>query len=48
MSEKVLSVIIPCYNEEKNIEKIVRRVLASPIKNKEIIINKKSLRSILR
>ena len=38
MSEKVLSVIIPCYNEEKNIEKIVRRVLASPIKNKEIII----------
>ena len=38
MSEKVLSVVIPCYNEEKNIEIIVRRVLASPIKNKEIII----------
>ena len=38
MSEKVLSVVIPCYNEENNIEDIVRRVLASPIKNKEIII----------
>ncbi len=38
MSEKVLSVVIPCYNEENNIEEIVRRVLASPIKNKEIII----------
>lgn len=38
MTEKVLSVVIPCYNEENNIEEIVRRVLASPIKNKEIII----------
>jgi glycosyltransferase involved in cell wall biosynthesis len=38
VAEKVLSVVIPCYNEEKNIEKIVRRVLASPIKIKEIII----------
>ena len=38
MAEKVLSVVIPCYNEENNIEEIVRRVLASPIKNKEIII----------
>ena len=38
MSEKVLSVVIPCYNEENNIEEIVRRVLASSIRNKEIII----------
>ena len=38
MSEKVLSIVIPCYNEENNIEEIVRRVLASPIKNKEIIV----------
>ena len=38
MSEKVLSVVIPCYNEENNIEEIVKRVLASPIKNKEIIV----------
>ena len=38
MSENVLSVVIPCYNEENNIEEIVRRVLASPIKNKEIIV----------
>ena len=38
MSEKVLSVVIHCYNEENNIEEIVRRVLASPIKNKEIIV----------
>jgi glycosyltransferase involved in cell wall biosynthesis len=34
----MLSVVIPCYNEKNNIEEIVRRVLASPIKNKEIII----------
>lgn len=38
MSEKVLSIVIPCYNEENNIKEIVRRVLASPIKNKEIIV----------
>ena len=37
-TEFTLSIIIPCYNEKKNIEKIVKRVLKSPIKNKEIII----------
>ncbi|MCR5675715.1 MAG: glycosyltransferase family 2 protein [Lachnospiraceae bacterium] len=33
-----LSIVIPCYNERDNIEEIVRRVLASPVKNKEIIV----------
>lgn len=36
--EYTLSVIIPCYNEKENIEKIVDRVLKSPVKNKEIIV----------
>lgn len=35
---KKLSIIIPCYNEENNIEAIVEKVLQSPIENKEIII----------
>ena len=38
MKEKVLSIVIPCYNEENNIEAIMEKVLASPIKNKEIIL----------
>jgi len=33
-----LSIVIPCYNEEQNIESLVRRVLDSPIENKEIIV----------
>jgi len=36
--EKVLSIVIPCYNEENNIVTLVNKVLQSPIKNKEIII----------
>ena len=36
--EKVLSIVIPCYNEENNILALVNKVLESPIKNKEIII----------
>lgn len=33
-----LTIVIPCYNEKDNIEKIVNRVLAAPIPNKEIIV----------
>ena len=33
-----LSVVIPCYNEKDNIHKIIERVLASPVADKEIII----------
>lgn len=36
--EKVLSIVIPCYNEENNILSLVNKVLESPIKNKEIIV----------
>lgn len=36
--KKVLSIVIPCYNEEKNILSLVKRVLESPIENKEIIV----------
>jgi len=35
---KVLSVIIPCYNEELHIKQTVESVLASPVENMEIII----------
>lgn len=35
---KVLSIVIPCYNEKNNIANIVNKVLCSPIENKEIII----------
>ncbi len=34
----VLSVVIPCYNERDSICDIVNKVLASPIKNMEIIV----------
>lgn len=36
--EKVLSIVIPCYNEENNILALVNKVLEAPIRNKEIII----------
>ena len=35
---KTLSVVIPCYNEELHIAKLVEKVLASPVERKEIII----------
>lgn len=38
VDDYTLSIVIPCYNEKDNIEEIVRRVMASPVKNKEIII----------
>ncbi len=50
--QKTLSIVIPCYNEEKHIRAIVDRVLASPIANKEIIVvddcSKDNTREILR
>lgn len=33
-----LSIVVPCYNEKDNIKKIVKKILNSSIKNKEIII----------
>lgn len=36
--EKLLSIVIPCYNEENNILALVNKVLKSPVKNKEIIV----------
>lgn len=38
MKEKLLSVVIPCYNEKDHILSLVERVLRSPVENKEIII----------
>ena len=38
MNEKVLSIIIPCYNEKGSILNLVQKVLESPVKNKEIIV----------
>ena len=38
MDGKTLSIIIPCYNEQDSILDLVKKVLESPIKNKEIIV----------
>lgn len=38
MYHKLLSIVIPCYNERDHIRNIVRKVQASPIPNKEIIV----------
>ncbi len=38
MDNKVLTVVIPCYNEKENIVNIVNKVLSAPIANKEIIV----------
>ena len=35
---KTLSVIIPCYNEKDTILELVKKVLESPVENKEIIV----------
>lgn len=35
---KTLTIIIPCYNEEKSIVDLVKKVIESPIPNKEIIV----------
>jgi glycosyltransferase involved in cell wall biosynthesis len=48
----ILSVVIPCYNEASTIREVVDAVLASPVKNIEIIIvddcSKDGTRDILR
>ena len=38
MDKKVLSIVIPCYNEENNIVGLVNKVLELPVPNKEIIV----------
>lgn len=38
LNDITLSIVIPCYNEKDNIESLVKRVLASPVPNKEIIV----------
>lgn len=38
MEDKVLSVIIPCYNEENSILELVRKVKDAPVENMEIIV----------
>lgn len=38
LDDITLSIVIPCFNEKENIEKIVGRVLAAPVPNKEIIV----------
>ncbi len=51
MEEKTLSTVIPCYNEENSILDLVKKVLASPVANKEIIVvddcSKDNTRTIL-
>ena len=38
MKVKILSIVIPCYNEENSILDLVKKVLGSPVENKEIIV----------
>lgn len=51
MEKKVLSIVIPCYNEENSILDLVKKVLESPVENKEIIVvddcSKDNTRAIL-
>lgn len=38
MNDYTLSIVIPCYNEQNTILSLVKKVLESPISNKEIIV----------
>ena len=38
MSEPILSVVIPCFNEKQHIEALVRKVLESPVESMELIV----------
>ena len=52
MSDKKLSIVIPCYNEKDSIMDILEKVKAAPIENKEIIVvddmSKDGTREILK
>lgn len=37
-TKQVLSIIIPCYNERNHIADLIKKVLESPVANKEIIV----------
>jgi glycosyltransferase involved in cell wall biosynthesis len=39
LTDPLLSVVMPCYNERETIEEIVRRVLAVPIRTELIIVD---------
>lgn len=51
MKNKTLSIVIPCYNEDNSILDLVKKVLESPVENKEIIVvddcSKDNTRAIL-
>lgn len=37
-TEKVLSIVVPCYNEKEHILNILEKIKAAPVANKEIIV----------
>jgi glycosyltransferase involved in cell wall biosynthesis len=39
LTNPLLSVVMPCYNEEKTVEEIVRRVLAVPLRIELIVVD---------
>ena len=38
MNTHTLSIVIPCYNEKDHITNLIKKVLESPVPNKEIIV----------
>jgi glycosyltransferase involved in cell wall biosynthesis len=39
LTDPLLSVVMPCYNEETTIEEIIRRVLAVPLRIELIVVD---------